>query len=185
MSKRLVLKATLLVIAALGLVMMLAAFSLAQSRAFSVTPLIQRGDPRPDGGTFFTCDNCVAWLPDFHAFNDRGEALVETMSNQSFEALFLVSDSSKTLLFDAAHPTAYGKLLLSYVTLNNQGQAAFIGFNKEADQTSLFLYSDGHLSQVIDDKATPLIGGTFLRAGFWGGRINDQGDLIFQGMYQD
>src|SRR2546422_9350205 len=47
--------------------------ALAQSSGFSITPLVKRGDPSPDGGRFFGCDDCEGRINGLHAFNNRGD----------------------------------------------------------------------------------------------------------------
>ena len=181
------LKSVMLIIVILFKMLLLTVPASAQSKAFTVTALVKRGDPRPDGGTFFSCDTCVAAIPDFRAFNRRGEVLVETINNffGNFDALFLLSESSKTIVFDAAHPTPWGTLNLSSAALNNVGQVGLVAYNPGAVKTYIFFYTNGELVHILDDQEPPPGGGPFIRASIFGARINDVGEMVIEGFYRD
>src|SRR5260370_17134441 len=43
------------------------------SGAFSLSALVRRGDPTPDGFKFFDCDLCESSLSGLHSLSNRGE----------------------------------------------------------------------------------------------------------------
>jgi len=158
--------------------------TLAQSGGFAITPIVKRGDPSPDGGHFFGCDDCEGRINGSHAFNNRGDvALAADTEGACFDGRFLVlSGGGSVLLADFCHATEFGKLgLLGLVNINDSGQVALnsgLIIDNQLRQM-LLLYSGGQLTKLVQEGDTSPIGAIFKGCGFGEPAINSKGDVAF------
>jgi hypothetical protein len=167
----------------------------AQSSAFSFSPIVKRGDPSPDGGRFFVCNDCVGRINGARAFNNRGDiAISADTEGKCYDALFFVSTERNIVLSDSCSETPFGKLGYGHVNINDQGHAAFIGLPIVNDRFmwTVFLNSEGQLTRIVAEGDRTPTGSTFKGCGFSEPSINDRGEIAFgacaaddQGLFDD
>ena len=151
---------------------------LAQSRAFTITPVVKRGDPSPDGGRFFGCDDCGGRINGSHAFNNLGHtAFAAETEGRCFDALFLITGPGSTVLSDPCTETRFGKLGFGDANINALGQAAFKAFPLTG--SSIFLHSDGNLDRIVAEGDPTPVGTVFRGCGFSEPSINSRGEIAF------
>src|SRR5260370_26682099 len=99
------------------------------SGAFSLSALVRRGDPTPDGFKFFDCELCESSLRGLHSLSKRGEMVFFSAQVGPGAGVcgpaadFLLSGAITTRLIDFCHDTPLGKLgLVGLANLNDQGQ---------------------------------------------------------------
>lgn len=154
-----------------------------QSGNFTVTPVVRRGDPRLDGGTFFDCDDCDSRIAGARGLNNLGQVLIFGFAGNCTGGLYVVSGRSGFPVADVCHPTGFGRLsLFAGANINDQGQVAMnmgpaIG-NGIVDM--ILLYSNGQLSKIAaEGDPSPLgsvLGGS---CGFGPPGINNNGEAAF------
>src|SRR5690242_18487046 len=89
----------------------LAAPCSAQTRAFTVTTMVRKHDPSPDGRTFFDCDNCAGYIPSQRAFNNNGDLVINTPTQLYCDpAGFMISSGGNTALTVGCQATEWGEL---------------------------------------------------------------------------
>ena len=173
----------LIVLATVGILQWPPAAS-GQSGGFTITPIVKRGEPSPDGGHFFGCDDCEGRINGSHAFNNRGDvALAADTEGACGDGRFLVlSGGSSVLLADLCHDTEFGKLgLLGLLNINDSGHVA-IQTGVTVDNrlmVVLLLYSNGTLTKIVQEGDTSPIGAIFTGCGFGEPSINNKGDVAF------
>lgn len=132
-----------------------------QRPVFTVTPVVRRGDPRLDGGTFFDCDDCDVRIAGEHGLNDLGQVVIFGFAGNCTGGVYVVSGRTGFPVADVCHPTPFGRLsLFAGANINNQGQVALnmgpaIG-NTIVDM--ILLYSDGQLNKVAAEGDQSPIG---------------------------
>ncbi len=114
---------------------------------FTFTPIVKRHDPSPDGRTFFDCDQCAGEIPSNSAFNNRGDLVIRTSTQDYCDlAGFLISGENRITLSAGCRQTPWGELQFSDASINDQGQVVFTAYSYVDNQFNkllLFLYSDG------------------------------------------
>jgi hypothetical protein len=156
----------------------------AQSTAFTITPIVKRGDPSADGGRFFDCDDCEGRINGSHAFNNRGDVALaaDVVSGSCFINRYLVSGGQSFRVADFCHATEFGKLtLLGLLNLNDQAQVAIntgVTVNNKIVEM-LLLYSNGTLTKIVEEGDTSPIGTIFKGCGFGEPAINNKGEVAF------
>ena len=167
-----------------------------QSPAFDITPIVKRGDPSPDGGRFFGCDDCEGGLLGYRSFNDSGDAaLFADTEGQCFDGAFLVSASGSVVLADLCRPTEFGRFSFrGLANVNDRGQASFQAGPVVAGRIveMLFLYSDGHITKIVAEGDPTPVGTIFRGCGLSEPSINNSGEVAFgacndngQGLFRD
>lgn len=158
--------------------------TLAQSGGFAITPVVKRGDPSPDGGRFFDCDDCEGRINGSHAFNNRGDVALaaDVVSGSCFINRYLVSGGQSFRVADFCHTTEFGKFnLLGLLNINDSAQVAIntgvIRNNQFAQM--LLLYSEGRFVKIVEEGDTSPIGTIFKGCGFGEPAINNKGDVAF------
>ena len=156
----------------------------AQSTAFTISPIVKRGDPVSDGGRFFDCDDCEGRVIGLHAFNNRGDAAIsaEVVSGTCFTNRFLITGGQSIRLADFCHTTEFGKLtLLATANVNDAGQTALNAGvtidNRIVDM--LLLYSGGQISKIVQEFDASPVGGIFNGCGFGQPAINNNAEVAF------
>jgi hypothetical protein len=155
---------------------------------FTLTPVVLRGDPVADGGTFFDCDTCVVnKLGGKRALNDSGQVLILGWGGQCDVGLFVGSNRSGFRVADFCHTTPFGRLTAFLQSdINNQGQVA-TNAGPTINNTIIDMilqYSDGQLSKIVSEGDLMPSGVPF-NMGFSPPSINDRGDVAFAGSGQD
>ncbi len=158
--------------------------AMGQSGGFTITPIVVRGDPSPDGGTFFPCiDYCGGRISGSHAFTNRGAVgvLADTQLNCPPE-LFLLAPEEKVLIASPCQEVPLGRLIFANdLNINNQGQAAFAaGWSKDGrNDSGLVFYSQGRLTKIAALGDPTPNGAIFKDGGFSEPSINNNGDVAF------
>lgn len=162
--------------------------TLAQS-GFTFTPIVKRHDPSPDGRTFFDCDQCAGEIPSNSAFNNRGDLVIRTSTQDYCDlAGFLISGENRITLSAGCRQTPWGELQFNDASINDKGQVVFTAYSYVDNQFNkllLFLYSDGELTRVVSDGDATPAATTFSRASLVQPGINNKGDLVFEGFSLD
>ncbi len=154
-----------------------------QTRGFAITPIVKRGDPSPDGGHFFGCDDCEGRINGSHAFNNRGDvALAADTEGLCFDGRFLVSAGQSVLLADFCQTTEFGKFnLLGHLNINDSAHVAIqtgVIRNNQFVQMLLF-YSEGRWTKIVEEGNASPAGGIFKGCGFGEPAINSKGEVAF------
>ena len=159
------------------------AVSAAQEGAFTMTPVVLRGDPRSGGGTFFDCDACDMRIAGEHGLNDLGEVVIFGFAGNCGSGVYVVSGRTGFPLVDACNPAPFGRLALFIgANINNQGQVA-LNMGPAINNTivdMILLYSDGQLNKITaEGDESPF--GTILggNCGFGRPSINNNGEVAF------
>lgn len=162
--------------------------SAAQEGAFTMTPVVLRGDPRSGGGTFFDCDACDMRIASEHGLNDLGEVVIFGFAGNCGSGVYVVSGRTGFPIVDACHPSPFGRLALFIgANINNQGQVA-LNMGPAVNNTivdMILLYSDGQLSKIVADGDPSPTGKVFGNCGFSLPSINNQGEIAFSACFQD
>ncbi len=157
-------------------------YTLAQTSGFSISPIVRRGEPSPDRGHFFNCDDCEGRINGAHAFNNKGEmGLAADTEGKCYDALFFFSPDGSSVLADSCSETPFGKLGYGWVNVNEQRQAVFLGLPLVNDRfvATLFLYTSGQLRKLVAEGDLTPAGGIFKGCGFSEPSINDKGEVAF------
>ena len=182
LKPKVVVRATLMAVTILLQVYAAPSQAFAQSSGFAIAPLVKRGDPSPDGGRFFGCDDCEGRINGSHAFNKLGHAAVAAETEGRCAAtLFHVTELGSTILADTCTETPYGKLGFGSANINEQGQAAFLALPllSGAFVGTIFLHSGGNLTRLVaQGDATP-VGTVFGGCPFSEPSINNRGEVAF------
>ena len=184
-------KRNLLKILALGLMVASAlapssgtvAQSAQQTTAFTISPVVKRGDPRMDGGTFFDFDFCDVRIAGEHGLNDLGQVVISGFVGNCTTGVYVVSDRTGFPVADTCHSSPFGRLALFIgANINNQGQVA-LNMGPAVNNTivdMILLYSDGQLNKIAaEGDQSPI--GTILggSCGFGRPSINNNGEVAF------
>jgi hypothetical protein len=119
---------------------------------FSFGPIVLRGQPSPDGGTFFSRVDCDAFVVGSRAFNTRQEVgfNAETDAPPCLFGDFLVSATKTVWLAGQCSRAPSGNAgLLSHVNLNQRGDAAVLTGPIDSQNfidPTILLYSGGQIS---------------------------------------
>jgi hypothetical protein len=153
-----------------------------QSHAFTLSPIVTRGEPAPGGGRFFESGG-EGFLSGDHALNDKGEVVISAIGVPGgFSGMYLVSGSNRVRIIDFAHGFGGARLgFLGQASINNLGQVA-LNAGPTINNTivdMLLLYSDGQLTKIAAEGDTSPTGTIFGRCGFSPPGINDNGDVSF------
>jgi len=185
-------KRNLLKILALGLMVASAlapssgtvAQSAQQTTAFTISPVVKRGDPRMDGGTFFDFDFCDVRIAGEHGLNDLGQVVISGFVGNCTTGVYVVSDRTGFLVADTCHPTPFGRLALyAGANINNRGHVA-LNMGPAVNNTivdMILLYSDGRLSKIVADGDQSPRGPIFGDCGFSAPIINNKSEVAFSG----
>jgi hypothetical protein len=171
------------------IIVLLPSIGAAQVGGFTIIPILTRGEPAPDSGRFFDCDQCQAFLYGDHVLNDRGEVVLFSFVPGGFTGLYLVSSTKRSRIVDFVHGIGDGQPvgLIGNASINNAGQVAVnagpIVNNTVVD--SLFVYDGGKLNKVASEGDKGPTGLTMGGCGFSEPSINDEGDLAFSTCLQD
>src|SRR5205085_1456127 len=116
-----------------------------QAGAFTIEPVVLRGDPVSQGGDFFNRDGADGDLSGVHGLNDLGQVLIEGTGGNCLIGLHVGANRGGTRIVDFCHPTSSGLFsLLGQADINNAGQVvlnAGIAVNHQIVEMIL-LYSD-------------------------------------------
>ena len=156
-----------------------------QAEAFTISPVVRRGDPRADGGTFFDCDFCDVKIAGEHGLNELGQVVISGLRVGSCGiGVYVVSGRTGFRVADNCHPSPFGQFsLFAGANINNQEQVALnIGpnINNVIVDMILLLNSDGQLKKIAaEGDQSPI--GTVLggSCGFGRPSINSNGDVAF------
>jgi hypothetical protein len=130
---------------------------------FSFSPIVLPGQPSPDGGAFFSCVDCDAFVVGSRAFNTREEVgfNAETDSPCLFGD-FLVSSAKRVWLAGFCPQAPSGKVgFLSNVNVNERGDAVVLTGPIDSENfidPTILLYSGGQIS-VAAKNGDPTTGG--------------------------
>jgi hypothetical protein len=131
---------------------------------FSFSPIVLPGQPSPDGGAFFSCSDCDAFVVGSRAFNTRQEVgfNAETDAPPCLFGDFLVSATKTVWLAGQCSRAPSGNAgLLSHVNLNERGDAAVLTGPIDSENfidPTILLYSGGQIS-VAAKNGDPTTGG--------------------------
>jgi hypothetical protein len=173
--------------------------AMAQSRGFTVSPLVKRGDRTPDGERFFIGDFPFANLLGLHALNHNGDVVFYTYLDKACASgLYLVSNGKTSKIPDPlCNPPSSGSIRYSGsllgANLNNNNQVPInLILPQEGFPCALFLYSDGKLERVVGNGDVTPMGTVFSGCGLQysaglsdGPAINDKGEIAFYAQSQD
>ena len=156
--------------------------------AFTISPVVKRGDPRMDGGTFFDFDFCDVRIAGEHGLNDLGQVVISGFVGNCTTGVYVVSDRTGFPVADTCHATPFGRLALyAGANINNRGQVA-LNMGPAVNNTivdMILLYSDGRLSKIVADGDQSPTGKLFGSCGFSLPSINDKGEIAFSACFQD
>lgn len=182
MKRKEILKSAMLTLV-MAFVLLAPSQVLAQSSGFTITPIVKRGDPSPDGGRFFGCDFCEGRINGSHAFNNRGDvALAADTGGFCFDGRFLVAEGQTVLLADFCHTTEFGKFnLLGHLNINDSAEVAIQTGVMTSNQfvQMLLSYSEGHWTKIVEEGDASPAGGIFKGCGFGEPAINNNGEVAF------
>jgi hypothetical protein len=131
---------------------------------FSFSPIVLPGQPSPDGGAFFSCSDCNAFVAGSRAFNMQEDVgfNAETDSPPCIFGDFLVSSTKSVWLAgQCARAPSGGSGLLANVNLNERGDAAVLIGPIDSENfidPTILLYSGGQIS-VAAKSGDPTTGG--------------------------
>jgi hypothetical protein len=181
----------LIVVAAIGgQLLTVPIIAKAQSGGFTITPLVKRGDPSPDGGRFFGCSDCGGVILGFRGFNNVGQVTLSAdTEGRCFDADFLVSATGSVVLADLCRQTSLGKFsFLGRINVNDEGQAAMEAGPVVGGRIipMLVVSSGGELTKIVEE-GDPIPGGeaVFKGCGFSEPSINNKGEIAFAACAED
>lgn len=156
----------------------------AQEAAFTITPVVIRGDPRSGGGTFFDCDACDVEIGGEHGLNDAGQVVISGFAGNCGFGVYVVSNRSGFPVVDACHLSPFGRLgLFIGANINNRGQVALnmgpVVNNRTVDM--IILFSDGQFPKIAADGERTPRGPIFGDCGFSTPIVNSLGTVAFSG----
>ncbi|HXG93036.1 MAG TPA: choice-of-anchor tandem repeat NxxGxxAF-containing protein [Blastocatellia bacterium] len=167
----------------LGCILVPSSSVLAQSGAFTISPVVKRGDSRADGGTFFDCDFCNVRIAGDHGLNDLGQVVISGFAGNCGVGVYVVSNRTGFRVADVCHPTSFGRLsLFAGANINNRGQVV-LNMGPAINNTivdMILLYSDGQLTKIAaEGDQSPI--GTVLggSCGLGPPSINNNGEVAF------
>lgn len=173
---------------ALGVLVMVATTLLgtpARAQGFEFSPIVRPGEPSPDGGGFFRCDDCSVTIPGLHAFNNSGTVAIRPDPGICPNRLFLVSQASRVLLADTCNETPVGILAgLGRVSINDLEQTVLTGAPIVDGRfvEMVLLYSGGQVTKVAAEGELTPIGTVFGGMNcftFGEPSINNNGEVAF------
>lgn len=154
-----------------------------QTGAFTISPILKRGDPVLANGRYVDCNDCEGGLLGAHAFNNLEDVALwgESPGSCVGESL-LVSGKQTIRLADICIGTPWGFFRsLGPVNINDLGEAAVHAGPLTDGRiiNMLFLHSDGELRKVVAEGDPTPVGTIFKGCGFSEPVINNQGDIAF------
>lgn len=160
-----------------------------QNSGFTMTPVVKRGDPRADGGTFFDCDSCDVRIAGEHGLNDLGQVVIFGQRvGECGIGVYVVAQRTGFRVADNCHASPFGRLsLFAGANINNEGQLA-LNAGPAINNTivdMILLYSAGQLSKVVADGDQSPVGITFGSCGSSLPSINNKGEVSFSACFQD
>jgi|GEM_PF-2459946 len=159
-----------------------------ENGAFTISPVVRRGDPRADGGTFFDCDFCDVKIAGERGLNDSGQVVIFGITGGCTGDVYVVSGRTGFKIVDNCHPTPFGRFsLFAGANINNQGQVA-LNMGPAIDNVivdMILRYSDGQLSKIVADGDQSPAGPLFGSCGYSQPSINDKGEIAFSACFQD
>jgi hypothetical protein len=166
----------------LAAILFLPIIAQSQGHAFTLSPILTRGEPAPGGGRFFEGGG-EGFLSGDHALNDKGEVVISAIGVPGgFSGMYIASGSNRVRVIDFAHGFGGARLgFLGNASINNLGQVA-LNAGPNTNNTivdTLILYSDGQLTKIAAEGDRSPTGTIFGRCGFSPPSINDNGDVSF------
>lgn len=161
-------------------ILSLTLLSLAQSGAFTFTPVVRRGDPVVDRGRFFDCKDCEGGIAGSRAFNNMGEAVVWGESTGSCSGgRYIAFNRQGIRLVDSCNATPFGNFnTFGSVAINDYTQVAFdAGISTATSSvTGTYLYSGGEITKIAAPGDPSPIGPIAIVGG---PSINSKGEVAF------
>jgi len=161
---------------------------LAQSRHFTISPVVRRGDPRLDGGAFFDCDFCEVRIAGERGLNDLSQVVIFGLAGNCGGGIYVVSGRTGFRVADVCQSTPYGRLsLFAGASINNQGQVA-LNMGPAINNTivdMILLYSGEQLSKVVGSGDQSPAATRFGSCGFSSPSINNKGEVTFTACFED
>ena len=188
MKSKVLVKAVIGIVAVATLMLFQPASALAQSNGFTITPVVKRGDPSPDGGRFFICiDNCAERITGSHAFNNRQDVSIQAATRGScFYGIFLASPEKSELIANPCQQTPLGVLnSIGDVNINDHGQAALFAGLPIMGAVTLLFYSEGQINKIVTIEDRTPTGAVFRGCGFSPPSINNKGEVAFGACAED
>ncbi len=135
------------------------------------TLIATAGDPAPGGGVF-----TYVYQP---AVSDSGQTIFRGFTTSSGVGLYSPIDGVLRRIAGVGDPAPGGGAFtnLSYPSINNNGDVAFLGFNSYPSTPGLFLFSGGQFRRFIAFGDAAPGGGTFAYLDYTS--LNDAGQLAF------
>lgn len=158
-----------------------------QAGPFVMSPVVTRGDPTLNGGTFFNCDSCNSMIAGEHGLNDLGQVVIFSLSGVGLtgpcQGVFVVSNRTGYVVADVCHETSFGRFALyAGANINNRGQVA-LNMGPAVNNIiidMILLYSDGQLLKIAAEgdlsPAGTVLGGN---CGLGRPSINTNGEVAF------